>query len=387
MRPGNKPRIHVLQIVGSQVGGIRKHIHSILLNLDAGDFKFSYAYSTVTCDAKFHADLELMSSSREVRLLPLLIHRQPSLLDAVNLLKIGWYLAKGDVDIIHGHGAKGGFYARILGRLFRIKTIYTPHGGTAHNMFSRLGNALYTVIEKVLFCWTDYFLFESLYTANAYQGKVQRIPRHWRVNYNGVTEVTVSPCLLTKDAEKGDKPRTKIGVFGMLRREKGQIYAVEALSYVLEQQYNVSLHLFGDGPIKDKLEEAVDALLIRDQVFFYGDVSDVECHMTNMDIILIPSLYESFGYVATEAMALQKPVIATRVGGLCEVLEDGVSAILVQAGNPQDLAAAIITYLTEPNRARKYSKAGYERFQKMFTEDRMCRVIADTYQCLIDKWQ
>ena len=385
MSQGNKPRIHILQIVGSQVGGIRKHIHSILLNLDAGDFKFSYAYSTVTCDAKFHADLETMVSRREIGLLPLVINRQPSPLDVVNLLKIGRYLAQSDVDILHGHGAKGGLYARILGGLFGLKTIYTPHGGTAHNMFSRLGNALYTAIEKALFSWTDYFLFESLYTANAYQAKVKRIPQHWRINHNGVTEVAARPCLLAKDADNIVTPIVKIGVFGMLRREKGQIYAAQALTYVLAQQYEVVLHLFGDGPTRDKLVEAVDALQIRDRVIFHGDVSDAEAHMRMMDIILIPSLYESFGYVAAEAMALAKPIIATRVGGLCEVLQDGVTAILVEAGNPQDIAAAIITYLTEPQRAREYSTAGYERFQAMFTEDRMCRVIADTYHRVIDE--
>lgn len=382
MEQGEKTRIHVLQIVGSQVGGIRKHIHSILFNLDGGDFKFSYAYSTVTWDAKFHADLNVMARPMEGRLLPLAINRQPSLLDAINLLKIGRYLVKSDVDIIHGHGAKGGLYTRILGRLFGIKTVYTPHGGTAHNMFSRPANALYTTIEKALFSSTDYFLFESLYTANAYQVKVKRMPQHWRINHNGVSEVAVN---LASGAAEADKPITQIGVFGMLRQEKGQIYAVEALSYVLKHQYHVSLHLFGDGPTRDKLVEAVNALHIQDQVFFHGDVSDVECHMRQMDIILIPSLYESFGYVAAEAMALEKPVIATRVGGLCEVLQDGVTAILVEAGNPQAIGSAIITYLRDSNRAREYSKAGYKRFQEMFTEARMCMVIADTYRNLIDK--
>ena len=385
LEQGNKRRIHVLQIVGSQVGGIRKHIHSILLNLDAKNFKFSYAYSTVIFDTKFHADLERMASPMDGGLLPLVINRQPSLLDAVNLLKIGWYLAKSDVDIVHGHGAKGGFYARILGHLFGIKTIYTPHGGTAHNMFSRLGNGLYTAIEKALFSWTDYFLFESLYTANAYQAKIKRIPRYWQVNHNGVTKVAVNSCLLAKGVEKADKQMTRIGVFGMLRKEKGQIYAVEALTYVLEQQYDVSLHLFGDGPDRAKLVETADALQIQERVFFYGDVSDAECHMREMDIILIPSLYESFGYVAIEAMALEKPLIATRVGGLCEVVQEDVTAILAEPANSQAIGSAIITYLKEPNRARQYSKAGYERFQKMFTEERMCMVIAETYQRVINK--
>lgn len=384
MDQGNKPKIHVLEIVGSQVGGIRKHVHSILFKLDERNFKFSYAYSTVTCDAKFYADLEKIASYIEGGLVPLVMNRQPSLRDVINLLKIGWYLAKNDVDIVHGHGAKGGFYARILGRLFGIKTIYTPHGGTAHNMFSPLGNALYTAIEKTLFYWTDYFLFESSYTANAYQSKVKKIPRHWRINHNGVTKVVVKPYFLAKEAAETGKFMTRIGVFGMLRREKGQIYAVEALTYVLEQQYDVSLHLFGDGPTGEQLMEAVDCLQLRDRVFFHGDVADVECHMREMDIVLIPSLYESFGYVAAEAMALEKPVIATRVGGLCEVLQDGITAILVAAANPQDIASAILTYLKEPNRALAYSKAGYERFQEMFTEERMCRVIAETYQRVMD---
>lgn len=381
MRQPNSSRIHVMQIVGSQVGGIRKHIHSILLNLHE-EFKFSYAYSTVTCDARFHTDLKQIVACIDGELVQLAVERRPTLGDVVNLAKIGRYLMKADIQILHGHGAKGGLYARVLGRLLGIKTIYTPHGGTVHEMFGRAGKALYTSVEKVLFPWTDYFLFESVYTANAYRQKVGKTPLNWQVNHNGVKATFLRPTKSGLPKPKAGQA-VKIGVFGMIRPEKGQIYAVRALPIVLARNFDVSLHIFGSGPDKELLVETVQALGLQDKVVFWGDIVDVESRMQDMDLILIPSLFESFGYVAVEAMSLEKPLIATRVGGLREVADDGVTALLVEAANPEAIASALITYLADTDKMNRHAMAGFERFQALFTEERMCRAVADTYKRVI----
>lgn len=372
-------RTHVLEIVGNPVGGIRKHVHTILQIIDSEQFRLSYAYSTVSVDKKFQADLCLIDRKIGGALLPLCIQKNPDISDLVNLLKLSRYVVCERVDVIHGHGAKGGLYARILAGLFNAAAIYTPHGGTAHKIFSPFVDKIYVAVEKLLMRYTGLYLCESQYTAQALQQKLGISFPKWDVNYNGV-EINGAGhqgSELTNSLSFGEC--INLGVFGMLRPEKGQRYAIEALGILRREGINAKLHLFGEGPGKDALYQFAKEHNVISWVLFRGDVSNSEEYMRQMDIILVPSLFESFGYAAVEAMALNRPLVAARTGGLREIVVDGQTGILTEPGNARALAEAVKAYLQFPQLAVKYSANGFLRCKQLFTTERMCKVIADAY--------
>jgi len=306
----------VLQIVGDPSGGIRKHIHDIFWGLHQ-EFSFHYITSA-DGDAQFKKDLPLLLDVG-VQFRALKIVKRPSLTDFYNIIIIYKYIKQYNISLVHGHGAKGGLYARIAGKLAGCKVIYTPHGGVVHNMFGRIESRIYLAVEKFLCLFTDLLIFESHYTENSFNAKFGCCKVKKVVNYNGVS--IPQDVVLKTINHKADSVR-KIGVFGIMRHEKGQDIAYEAIRTLLQQGVKVELHFFGEGPLKDVLMKQAEQDGIVDDVFFHGYVTDVYVHMLKMDCILIPSRFESFGYVAIEASLACKFVICSRTGGLVEILDE-----------------------------------------------------------------
>ncbi|MBP2654158.1 MAG: glycosyl transferase group 1 [Firmicutes bacterium] len=377
----NKNKIRVLQILGDPVGGIRKHVHSILLNLDADVFAQSYAYSTQACDSTFREELAEIRNVLEDRIIPLSIEKRPGFHDVYNVIKLAQFIKVNNISIVHGHGAKGGLYTRLLKKICNVKAIYTPHGGAVHRMFSPAADALYTFVERILFNMTDFFIFESKYSAEAYCTKVQKKPQNMTVNYNGVR----FPNMKLIEARAQDFSYRNnygsifhLGVFGMLRHQKGQMYALQACEELILGKMLV-LHFFGDGPDRKKLEDIVLSKGLGANVVFHGDVREVEPHMFNMDAILVPSLFESFGYVAVESMSMQKPVVASAAGGLLEIIEHGKTGLLVSTGDINSIKAAIITLIEDNEYSNRLAKAGKETFYSRFSQERMIENIKKIY--------
>jgi len=371
--PIGTPLVHVLQVVGEPAGGIRKHIHSIIEGLDAERFCCSYAYSTTYVDARFQHEIDLLRGKLRGEL-PLLVNKKPHPSDLANLWKLIRYVKRNRVDIVHGHGAKGGLYARLVGMVCRVPAIYTPHGGVAHRMFGSLEDAVYTFVERCMVRFTHCFIFESNYTAASYLSKVGKISRPWLVNHNGIKCPPVDEV-----QSRSARETTKIGVFGILRREKGQIHLINAIASTIDSGHEkIRLHVYGDGPDRVALEQRVDSLGLREKVVFYGDVANPEQEMAKMDIIVIPSMFESFGYVGLEAMALRKPVIASAVGGLLEIFDEG-TALLVPPGDEQALAQAICRYIQHPDEASKMATQGLKRCAKQFALEGMIETLSLQY--------
>lgn len=375
--------IHVMQIVGDPIGGIRKHVHSVIHGLDRARFVQSYAYSTTAQDEHFRREIGPLQALL-LGAVPLRIRKKPHPGDLLNLVKLIYYVKKNKVDVIHGHGAKGGLYARVVGRFCNIKSVYTPHGGMVHNMFAKWEDRLYTAVEKWLSPMTDLYIFESKYTSNSFQNKVVQLPSdRWMVNYNGIPEPNLKEVALRSQDlgyELKNHEVMQVGIFAMLRSQKGQIYAIRAISNLLASgKDKICLHLFGDGPDKLSLRNEVVRLGLERYVIFHGDVSNVEPHMFAMDVILIPSLFESFGYVAIEAMALGKWVISSRVGGLLEVMDEQVG-MLVAPRDDVAIADALNECFNKLETLKGHAECCRNRARSEFSVNKMISRIEEAYE-------
>jgi glycosyltransferase involved in cell wall biosynthesis len=156
-----------------------------------------------------------------------------------------------------------------------------------------------------------------------------------------------------------------LGTITRFREEKGNEYLLRAMPAVIEKNPRVKLLIAGEGPLRAELESLHRELGLGDRVEFVGFRRDIADFLSLADIIVIPSLMEGFGLVMAEAMAVGRPVVATRAGGMVEIATDGKDALLVRPGDPQDLADGINRLLADPELARRLAlnaMAGRERF-------------------------
>jgi glycosyltransferase involved in cell wall biosynthesis len=160
--------------------------------------------------------------------------------------------------------------------------------------------------------------------------------------------------------------------------EKGIDDLLHAAKSVLAVRPDTLFVIVGDGPQDEALKDLSIALGIASHVRFTGLRSDVERIMGMSDIVAVPSVWqEAAALVNTEAMALERPVVATRVGGIPELVADGVTGRIIEPHAPEQLAAAILELLAAPAEMAKFGRAGRARVEQLFTMDRW---IGDTVE-------
>jgi L-malate glycosyltransferase len=163
-----------------------------------------------------------------------------------------------------------------------------------------------------------------------------------------------------------------VAVFSRLNHQvKGIHLFLEAAARVAPLHRDARFLVVGDGPLRAGLEALAGRLGIGDRVRFTGYRSDIGEAMAAVSIAVIPSLSEGLSNVLLESMAASLPVIATRVGGTPEVVQHGHSGLLVPPGDPEALATAIGSLLSDPGRAAALGRAGRRRVEQLFQIGRM----------------
>jgi glycosyltransferase involved in cell wall biosynthesis len=185
---------------------------------------------------------------------------------------------------------------------------------------------------------------------------------------------------------RGEGVREKLGVRGLmvftaarLDEVKGIDVLIEAAAKVLAEGLDAHFVVAGEGPLKPKLKSLASKLGIEGRVCFLGFRDDVEELMAACDVAALPSRYEPFGMPAAEAGACSKPVVASRVGGLREVVVDGETGLLVKPGDADELAEALRKLLTDPSLRAKMGSAGAARALKLFTPKAVAHKVLEAY--------
>lgn len=158
----------------------------------------------------------------------------------------------------------------------------------------------------------------------------------------------------------------KLLFVGRLNPVKGVKYLIQTMNIIRNNGYNAKLTIVGDGEDKQELQQLVKDLNLGEYIDFIGRVENKEIpkYMANADIFVLPSLSESFGIVNLEAMACGLPIVATRVGGLPEIIEDGVNGFLVEPRNSGQLAKKIILLLNDDKLRMKIKKTNKEKAEQ-----------------------
>ena len=164
-----------------------------------------------------------------------------------------------------------------------------------------------------------------------------------------------------------------VGIVAVMRPEKAHVVFLEAARIVADEVPNAKFLIVGDGPERERVESQVDLLGIRDRVVLYGMSDDMPAVMAAMDVVVLSSngKGETFPIAIMEAMAASRPVVATRVGSLEELVIDGVTGYLVPPESPSELAARVVELLRNPVLAQAFGDAGRARILSEFTLDAM----------------
>ena len=170
---------------------------------------------------------------------------------------------------------------------------------------------------------------------------------------------------------------------GRLTHMKGQCHLVDAVPGLLARFPDLAVVLLGDGPLREALEKRAAGLGVGSAVRFPGHRADARQLLAAADVFALPSRHEGMPLVALEAMEARLPVVATRVIGSEEVVDDGVTGALVRPADPAALAAALGRLLADPDLRRRQGAAGRRRYLACFTRERMARDTAAVYEAAL----
>jgi len=261
-------------------------------------------------------------------------------------------------DIVHTHSSKAGFIGRMAAKLAGSPHIlYTPHGHIFQGYFSAPVTRSFVVLERLAARWTDRIITLTDVEADQHLALGIGRPRQFVTIPSGIdldAVVAAAPARLVPDGPA-------IGTVARLVPIKGHAHLLDAAPAILRQCPAARFVFVGDGETRPVLEAQARRLGVGDRVLFAGFRDDVPSLLAGMDVVVLPSLNEGMGRVLVMAMALGKPIVATRVGGVPELLADGAAGRLVPPGDAAALADAVCGLLRDPDRATALGEAGRRR--------------------------
>jgi glycosyltransferase involved in cell wall biosynthesis len=283
------------------------------------------------------------------------MHRNPHPLDLPALASVRRIWREARPDVLHGHGSKGGLYARLAcGSRDRTIRVYTPHGGSFHYPPGTLRHILYMTAERFLAQRTDLFLFESEYIAGRFRAYVGETDRTVRVVYNGLTDLEFEPV------QPAAEPLDLLHV-GELRPGKGLETLIDALALLRrDRQVRLTLLLVGSGASQGQLQARARAAGVWDSMAFVP-AQPIREALGRGRVMVMPSHAESLPYVILEAAAAAQPLVATRVGGIPEILGPLADELIAPA-DATALAEAILGKLAEPDDVRSKKAEALREF-------------------------
>ena len=370
-------RLNVLQFVTLfGIGGTERQVLNLVQALDSSRFGVE-----VACLKRFGALLPEMEATG----VPITEYKTTSLYNHMavwNQMRFVNHLRKRNVEIVHSYGFHSNVFAippaRLAGAAAVLASIrdtgehLTTMQRRVEKLFCRMVNCIVTNSEAV----------RNRLTNEGYD------PQKIVVIHNGIelTRFAKKTTDLRLHRELGIPSSTPlVAVFARLNELKGIEYFLRAVAGLIKRFDNVRFLIVGDGASRVELEKYAGQLGLNKHVVFMGFRLDVPILLSEISVSVLPTLSESFSNSLLEAMAASVPVVATRVGGNAEVVQGGITGLLVPPRDAEALARAIGQFLEEPSLGRKFGLAGRERVSKRFALDRMTHATERLYEGLMER--
>lgn len=342
--PSSLKIVHVLR---APLGGLFRHVVDLTREQVDRGHQVGLIVDSSTGGARADEILASLAPRLALGVMRAPMHRLPHMTDLSALTRISRRLSDLKPDIVHGHGAKGGAYARLAARALKregrkLRAFYTPHGGTLNFKPGSLEGRVFLKLEKILEGFSDGIVFESAYAQRVYRERIGPGPAPERIIPNGLQP---SDFFTPSQSDSA----SDVLFVGELRDLKGVDVLLRALARLAPKR-PASATIVGAGPDAEKFKAQAAALGLDSLVRFTGALPAREAFELGR-IMTVPSRAESFPYIVLEAAAAGLPLIATSVGGIPEIVA-GTDTALIAPGDDAVLAEAIAAALDDPDAAR-----------------------------------
>jgi glycosyltransferase involved in cell wall biosynthesis len=295
------------------------------------------------------------------------------------------YFGQHQFDILHTHKYKDNIlgslatYGKIRPRIRTIHGFPEPFNG-----FQAVKIGAYQILDN----WVNRLLVDRILA-------VSRDLRGHLIQHFGADKVTcihnaidIEQIRITHGAEELRKElgldgnEFLIGTMGRLMPVKGLECFLKAAHIIRRQKPHVKFIIAGDGPLKDALQKQAREYGLGEVVLFLGHRNDSHDILGLLDLFVLSSMSEGIPMVLLEALTLARPVVATRVGGIPEVIESGISGLLIAPGREDELAKSCIALMDDSDYARRLGAAGRQRVVEHFSASAMANNVAEIYRSL-----
>lgn len=330
--------LRILHVLRAPVGGLFRHVCDLALEQTARGHAVGIIADNSTGGENAVRALDALARKLSLGVSRIPMSRHAGLSDIAAVRYVTTHARQLKIDVVHGHGAKGGAFAR-LGADKALR-VYTPHGGSLHYSRANPVGFAYLAVEKLLLKKTDLALFESAYAKNVFERKIGSPSGIVEVVHNGLRPEEFEP--VTAEADAAD-----ILFVGELRRLKGVDVLIEALARLKSDGRTLRAVIVGDGPDREAFETLAKSRGLAAEIAFAGAMP-ARSAFAKGRLLAVPSRAESLPYIVLEGIAAGMPVIATNVGGIPEIFGPDAGALL-PPGHVAALASAIRTRLDHPD--------------------------------------
>ena len=326
----------------------------------------------------------------EYLVMPTLTREVNPVKDLRALLGLVSMLRRERPAIVHTHTSKAGVLGRLAAWIAGVPVIvHTPHGHVFYGHFGRLASWCFLQIERLLALWTTRMIALT---------ESER-EEHLALGVGQAARFAVVPSGIDVDrfhqisSGSGRRPpgftcpidAVVVGSVGWLTPVKGHRFLIQAIARLKPAHPRLHLVIVAGGGSSDRLSRLAVELGVDDSVTFLGERSDVPECLAAMHLFVLPSLNEGMGRALVEAMAAGLPVVATRVGGVPAIVEDGRTGLLVPPGDAAALAAAIDELLRRPEWAKELGTAAQQSIGERFGIPAMVQAVEVVYETALSE--
>lgn len=373
----------IICITKSNWGGAQKYVFDIARELSKN--------REVELSVLLGGDGELRKKLEEINIRNIILKNSDRDLGIIKDIKLFFELLKlfkkEKPDIIHLNSSKIGFVGSLAGRVSKIKNIvFTAHGW----VFNEDRNFLQKKIFKFLHILTIIFSHKTIAVSDIVKKQIGKYYyKKIVVIKNGISDInfiekksareSLTIKILQKNSsvvEKLTGTPTWIGTISELHKNKGIEYAIEAISKIKE---NIIFVIIGEGEERRKLEELSIKLGSSNKIFLIGKIENASSYLKALDIFTLTSITEALPYVLLEAGKAKLPVIASKVGGIPEIIENNISGILTNAKNPEEIKNTILSLIKNTEKMNILSHNLKKKVDNDFKEKDMFKKTFEVY--------
>ena len=370
--------LRILQVLRAPVGGLFRHVYDLTEELAKRGHLVGVAADSLTSDAMTGSRLRALAPSIALGTYYFPMPRAIGAGDFTTPFQVRSLAHKLDIDVLHGHGAKGGVHARLarVGNRHRV-ALNTPHGGVLNYKPGTVAGGFFRGVERMIGLITDAYIFESGYAQRRFHELIWTPPCAEAVIHNGLApnEFDPLPC----------DPTARDFVFvGEFREAKGIGYLIDAIGPVHAPNGRpATLAMAGSGPEFEATKARIASLGLSDRVDLLG-VRPVREALTRGRCLVVASLAESLPYVILEGASAGRPVLSTNVGGIGEIFGP-TSASLFPAADAAAMGAAMQHFMDDPTAALAEAKVRLDYIRPRFSIAHMVDQIEALYRQVLAK--